>query len=215
MLDTLTGSTDIPSARTNRNVAYIIRNHGSPMVYVGSTGYPGSRVSQHRGNLKRGEHDNKNLQQVYNVSPDINFVFYEVGSREDAYKLEKALIDYFKPQGILLNIDLDPVNHTKSVDQLVAFRKGTVNYIEQCSKKIMVEGIQYKSLRDAGRQLEIARREIVRRINSDKPRFSEWYFLEDGPKTIFGSDRPGNAVLVTVGGGEYTCCKLSTRPGWL
>jgi len=213
MIDTLDGSNDIPTVRTNRNVAYVIRNSSSPMVYVGSTGYPGARVSHHRGNLKRGNHDNKKLQEIYNLYPHIDFIFYEVATREAAYELEKALIEYYNKSDLALNVDLDPVDNVKTSEQLQEFRKVVDAYTEKRSKKVMADGIEYKSLREAARQLLISHPEISRRIKSNKPQFSGWYYVEDGPKTNLGSSRPTNAVLINVNGEEYTLTEYSQKTG--
>lgn len=212
MLDSLIGKNVIPSVRTVQNVAYLIRNRASSKVYVGSTCHPGARISAHRSNLKRGVHENKNLQALYNESPNIDFVLYEVETREKAYELEKALIEHFQEKGELLNIALDPVGDKLTPELYDAFRKGNAVHSAEVSISVTIDGIEYPSLREAARQCKISHTSIKNRIASSKKKYAGWYYTGK-PKAVATHNGASNAVIVRVGGKEYTLSEYSRHTG--
>ena len=212
MIDSLIGKDVIPSVRTVQNVAYLIRNRASSKVYVGSTCHPGGRVSAHRSNLHRGVHENKNLQALYNESPNIDFVFYEVTSRESAYELEKALIDHFHEKGELLNIALDPVDHKLTPEMYAALRVGRVKNTAVVSVPVTVDGVEYTSVRDAARQYTVSHSSVLNRIASAKKKYAGWFFTGK-PKASVSNNGAKNAIIVRVGGHEYTLSEYSRHTG--
>lgn len=213
MLDSLIPHTDIPTTRTIKYVAYLIRVRGSKMVYVGSTSEPGKRVSAHRGHLRRGAHDNRALQALYNQNEHVDFVFYEVADRAAAYELEKALIWHFKEKGELLNVMLDPVNNTKTPEQLLEFRKAATAKAMERAKRISVHGVIYESVRHAARALKLSKSSVANRASSKMAKYKAWYFVDDVPKVSNADSYKSNAVLVTVDGITYTLREYSVKTG--
>jgi predicted GIY-YIG superfamily endonuclease len=194
------------------NVAYLIRNKASSKVYVGSTSHPGGRISAHRSNLKRGVHENKNLQALYNESPHIDFVMYEVEDRETAYVLEKALIEHFNEKDELLNIALDPVDNKLTPELYEAFRKGNEIRTTEISIGVTIDNVEYPSLRDAARQFNISHTSIHKRVESAKKKYAGWYYTGK-PKMSAGHNGGSNAVIVKVDGKEYTLSEYSRLTG--
>jgi len=107
MLDTLKNRVDNIPSNEHVNAVYLLYQEGTRRVYVGSSGRPGLRSTRHFTLLKKGVHYNPEFQRVYNENPNFYRVFYTVGSREEAYDLEQALVDYYAPTGSLINIGLN------------------------------------------------------------------------------------------------------------
>lgn len=204
MLEKLNPNKEIPSVRTVKYVAYLIRNRYSPKVYVGSTSNPGRRTSSHRSNLKRGVHENINLQNLYNESQHVDFVFYEVSNREKAYELEKALIDHFNKLGLLLNIQLDPVNNTLTKEQLEKFRARSEEYSRKQSKPVSIDGIVYESIREASRKLNLAKSSVASRIHSKKLKYANWHYVGKPKKDYNTNNYSTNTETIKIGDKEYS-----------
>lgn len=107
MLDTLSNKLDYISTYTKVNGVYLIYQEDTRMVYVGSSGMPGLRTSRHLTLLRGGRHENPVFQKLFNTNPNFYFVYYTVDTREDAYKLEQSLVDYYAGTGKLINIGMD------------------------------------------------------------------------------------------------------------
>lgn len=97
------------------NAAYLIYQEGSRRVYVGSSGQPGLRTSNHMWLLKRNEHSNSTFQELYNENPNFYVVYYTVNTRDEAFELEQALIDYYSPSGLLINHALNALIPNKGI----------------------------------------------------------------------------------------------------
>lgn len=107
MLETLQNKVEHIASAARINAVYLMYQEGTRMVYIGSSGMPGLRTSRHMTLLKGNRHDNPVFQALYNENPNFYCVYYTVGSREEAYTLEQALVDYYHPTGKLINIGLD------------------------------------------------------------------------------------------------------------
>lgn len=107
MLETLKNKVDYITTTTRINGVYLIYHDKSRKVYVGSSGMPGLRTCRHMILLKGNRHDNPVFQKLYDEDSNFHFVYYTVDSRDAAYKLEQALVDYYFPTGNLINIGLD------------------------------------------------------------------------------------------------------------
>lgn len=86
---------------------YMIHHLETDKVYVGSTKDLYSRESKHRGMLKNNKHSNKNLQEEYNKSNNINFLCLDINNREDAFEYEQQILDEFLDSGLLFNVSKD------------------------------------------------------------------------------------------------------------
>jgi len=103
MLDNLVPS-DMSFLTTDKVcAAYILTHCKTGRKYIGSSGQVGTRLSGHKSDLKKNKHHVGAFQEDYNDDPFYDIVVYTVGNREDAYKLEQALIDKYYPTGILYN----------------------------------------------------------------------------------------------------------------
>lgn len=89
------------------NGVYLLYQEGSRRVYVGSSGQPGLRSTRHFTLLKSGTHYNPVFQKLYDENPNFYKVFYIVNTRQEAYDLEQAIVDYYQPTGLLINTGLD------------------------------------------------------------------------------------------------------------
>lgn len=115
MLETLSNKTDHIDRKTLINSAYLLYQEGSRRVYVGSSKQPGLRTSNHLWLLSRNEHSNPTFQKLYNENPNFYKVYYTVGTRQEAYELEQALINYYEPTGLLINHALDAITPNKGI----------------------------------------------------------------------------------------------------
>lgn len=86
---------------------YLIVCRKTNQVYVGSTKNIFKRMSLHRTALRKGEHENKNLQELYNTYEEDNFYFkykFVNLSKYDCLVFEEKFINMFNT----LNIAKEP-----------------------------------------------------------------------------------------------------------
>lgn len=78
-------------------------------VYIGSTGNLHNRMMVHFGHLRRNTHCNRNLQDVFILSPEFKLIFHPdpTGTKKDLIMKEQGLIDKYFLQGNILNIAKD------------------------------------------------------------------------------------------------------------
>lgn len=87
--------------------AYVLKHPSTGKMYIGSSINMYGRYFNHQGALRANRHKNPNLQAAFNACDKLDFVFYKTDDREEAFKLEQALIDYYMPQGVLFNVGED------------------------------------------------------------------------------------------------------------
>lgn len=208
MLDTLTPLDTHPKHGEVVYVAYLIHHVESGKVYVGSSGTPQRRISRHYSNLKLNKHPNPVFQAYYDVDPKLRHVLYQVGSREEAFALEQALLDYFAADGRLINHDLDAISQFKSPRQVEA----RLRRYEIDSKPVMADGVRYESQNDCARKIGISIPTIHWRIQSHKAKYTGWYF-EGQEKVSTGHNYSKDAVLIEYEGKQISIRELSALSG--
>lgn len=227
MLETLENRVDYITVTTKINGVYLIYQENSRRVYIGSSGMPGLRAGRHIVLLRGKRHYNSTFQKLYDDNPNFYMVYYTVDTREEAYKLEQALIDYYSPSGNLINHALDvkapnrgriaspetrekqrqaklgvprseeakrrvsegQIGRVQSAETrrlLSVVKKGKPqpdHIAELCrernrlrSKPISVDGTIYESVREATRQLNVARDTIKFRVKSSSPKWKDWFY---------------------------------------
>ncbi len=86
------------------NCAYLLTHVPSGKFYVGSTGNIKRRMKEHFGDLKKGNHHCKELQELYNAAPVVKVtMLYIADTRDDAFDLEQQLLDIHAAGSLLLN----------------------------------------------------------------------------------------------------------------
>jgi group I intron endonuclease len=89
------------------NGMYLIIDAATNKFYVGSCGNTEVRFDRHIRELKANEHHCLPLQQLWNSgTARLTFSFFPTETREDAYVLEKQLLDAFATSDQMLNIQL-------------------------------------------------------------------------------------------------------------
>ena len=110
---------------------YVLTHSGTGKIYVGSSGQLTVRLDRHFRELKLGTHHNKPLQDVWNRHPWLLITLFPTETREEAYALEKELIDKNRPSGLLLNVGSDVrggdnLTHNPDRDEIVKKRVAAI-----------------------------------------------------------------------------------------
>jgi len=87
-------------------VLYRIEIKGTEYFYVGSSGRFKQRKKSHLSMLKNGKHSNKRLQEFWNSGAEIEFCICNVGTREEMYIAEQAMIDAHRDSVEMLNVGI-------------------------------------------------------------------------------------------------------------
>lgn len=106
MLKKLKPYIDTITSKEKIFAAYLLVHTNTRKVYVGSTNQPGLRFKTHFNKLKKQKHINYKLQKAYDEDPTFHTIVYKVATRAKAFDLEQALINYYLPKDLLLNISL-------------------------------------------------------------------------------------------------------------
>ena len=91
---------------------YLIKHVPSDNVYVGSSLNLAGRITGNINNLKNGKHKNKNLQKLFDESPNVEISYSVTDTEEEARLLEQETVNKLLDTGKLCNIAIDDV--TKS-----------------------------------------------------------------------------------------------------
>lgn len=203
-----------------RPAAYVLYHRTTDKYYIGSSETPGLRISRHLTLLKGGRHDNRFMQEAYNLDPEFVPNIYPTQDRNAAYDLEQKLIDHYTKIGRCFNIGIVDVrapnkgraipDHVKEklriaklgkpkskeaiqkfikamtgrkrseedrlkiskakkgVPQPESVRKLLLERIEAQKIKVLIDGLEYESINQAARLLNLNKRTIARRIDSSK-----------------------------------------------
>lgn len=88
------------------NIVYTITDKLTGKFYIGSTGNYTARKKRHLRELANGKHHCKPLLDIYTNPDNLDFYYYAVESREEAYTLEDKMLLENKDNPLLLNIGL-------------------------------------------------------------------------------------------------------------
>lgn len=182
------------------SACYAILHIPTDSIYVGSTCDLPRRYNENIGDLRRNEHKNRPLQELYNKIPDVVVLFEPCSTVEEAQFLEQLLVDKLKHTDNLCNVAVDNVLLTRkgaslSIGHIQKLREynlgkvhtddsrqnmssaqksfyGTPEGIErkkqigeQRSKRITFEGVEYSSIREASKQLNINYSTLAKKVS--------------------------------------------------
>lgn len=87
---------------------YTIKNIKTNELYIGASTDVKNRLSHHKGKLKRGKGENKNLQKSFNEYGIENFEFFLVleCDKDELYIKEREVEEYFTSIGVNLFNDI-------------------------------------------------------------------------------------------------------------
>lgn len=177
---------------------YVIENKITGNIYIGSTRNISGRVNHHKFYLSVGMHSNSNLQKEYdNCLFKSNIIIHVLflASIEEARDMEQALLDEEFNSGNVMNISNNAryqsgYDRTKIIAKLVEFNRlpqvkealsirtkelwaseeGRKMFIKAIGQNVVVDGIEYGSVREASRQtgtsIESIRRRLVNNVCS-------------------------------------------------
>lgn len=98
---------------SNKPGCYCVQHNNTGNVYVGSTKNLAKRISQTTSSLRKNTHKNKNLQQLYNKDPEINFFIKLTETVEKAQEEEQQAVDKLKDSDNLCNVAVKDVVLTR------------------------------------------------------------------------------------------------------
>ena len=83
--------------------AYVLRHLPTGRMYIGSTPDLCGRKTYHFRKLSEGSHPNRDLQEAYNVSPHVDFLWSVSDSRVAAFNVAQRLRASHQLDGALFN----------------------------------------------------------------------------------------------------------------
>lgn len=174
--------------------AYILTHVQSGCIYIGSTGDLFLRSWRHRNELKRGVHRCKRLQALYSGDQNIAFTEVPTSTKEEAIDEEQRLIDLNKGSTLLLNVVTLNVRNTmasifanghrhsdETRKRMSEAKKGTklpastrlkMGQASGKTKAVIIDGIEYFSIRAASEALGVTFDQVRNRTKS--PNYPTW-----------------------------------------
>lgn len=102
------------------------------LVYGGRSGCFYNRIKDHESKLRRGIHENSNIQAAYDRDKDVRISYVKVGCGFWPAKLEQELIDTLMEFDISLNIATDAIFSAKGLklsdEHKRAISEGSIKY---------------------------------------------------------------------------------------
>ena len=171
---------------------YAIENSKTGCFYVGSTKNVNRRLKDHLSQLERSVNGNRNLQKNYNENDKDNFIVHISleTSLENAQEREQCILNEGINSGILFNIASNAVNAfaANSIpvelrNQFSKSKEGRIlasnlskerwknsllrsKMISSMGENIVVDGVEYNSVREASRETGVAVQTIRSRLHN-------------------------------------------------
>ena len=166
---------------------YAIENNKTGCFYVGSTNNVNLRLKDHLSQLERSVHGNRNLQKNYDENDKDNFIVHISleTSVENAQEREQCILNEGINSGILFNIASNAVNPlaANSIPQFSKSKEGRIlasnlskerwknsllrsKMISSMGENIVVDGVEYNSVREASRETGVAVQTIRSRLHN-------------------------------------------------
>ena len=166
---------------------YAIENNKTGCFYVGSTNNVNLRLKNHLSELERSVHRNRNLQKNYDENDKDNFIVHISleTSVENAQEREQCILNEGINSGILFNIASNAVNPlaANSIPQFSKSKEGRIlasklskerwknsllrsKMISSMGENIVVDGVEYNSVREASRETGVAVQTIRSRLHN-------------------------------------------------
>lgn len=171
---------------------YLIKHSASGKTYVGSTANVRERMTNHRNELKRGVHGNRELQQAFQSNADLLVEVIPTRTKEEAVVKEQELLDRHGKSGRLFNVALDARVTFKSAEWTEEHRqnhrdalakrdpKWVDEHQQRMEKKygrpILADGVEYPSIHSAARANGISNTRVHQKLND--PKKPDWKYLE-------------------------------------
>ena len=166
---------------------YAIENNKTGCFYVGSTNNVNLRLKNHLSQLERSVHRNRNLQKNYDENDKDKFIVHISleTSVENAQEREQCILNEGINSGILFNIASNAVNAlaANSIPQFSKSKEGRIlasklskerwknsllrsKMISSMGENIVVDGVEYNSVREASRETGVAVQTIRSRLHN-------------------------------------------------
>lgn len=186
---------------------YRITHPRTGVFYVGSTSDFSKRKHDHLKRLKKGEHYSHKLQAAFQEDQKLEFDFHPAPTREEAYDWEQQQLTEKRGDPLMANTHLDArgaAGTTRSEKakaktsaslrgrtfsdghrgRISAASKGVPKseaHRESLSKAhgipVVIDGVRYRSKKEAAAALGVGEPTVARRIRSDDPAFNGWQAL--------------------------------------
>ncbi len=166
---------------------YAIENNKTGCFYVGSTNNVNLRLKNHLSQLERSVNGNRKLQKNYDENDEDNFIVHISleTSVENAQEREQCILNEGINSGILFNIASNAVNPlaANSIPQFSKSKEGRIlasnlskerwknsllrsKMISSMGENIVVDGVEYNSVREASRETGVAVQTIRSRLHN-------------------------------------------------
>ena len=170
---------------------YKISNNLCPegKYYIGYSCNIRSRWDNHKWDLKNEKHINMYLQRAYNKYGAECFTYeilHECETKEEAQEYETSYLQDLTIRDKLYNLLYDSIggdtithhpNREEIIEKIKAKRKLQTSYRKDAP--IVVDGINYSGITEAGKILNIRPTTINNRIYSSSPKFINYHFLDE------------------------------------
>jgi group I intron endonuclease len=167
--------------------------------YIGYSCNIRRRWNNHKCDLKNGKHINIYLQNVYNKYGADCFkyeILHDCETKEEAQEYETSYLQDLTIRDKLYNllydsIGGDTITHHPNREQIIEKVKKTQKLKRQldpkfCIRKdapIVIDGVNYSGITEAGKILNIPSRTINGRIYSSSSKFINYHFLDEKKQT--------------------------------
>lgn len=172
---------------------YKISNNLCPegKYYIGYSSHIRSRWNNHKWDLKNGKHINMYLQRAYNKYGAECFTYeilHECETKEEAQEYETSYLQDLTIRDKLYNllydsIGGDTITHHPNREEILRKNKILRQLHPQTSFRkdapIVIDGVNYTGITEAGKILNIPSRTINDRIYSSSPKFINYHFLDE------------------------------------
>lgn len=159
---------------------YVMTHVPTGHFYVGSSRSLGHRLNSHKSQLTKGIHSSHKLQEVFTTWDDIHVEFRETSTKEEALELEQNVLK------LVTGIELCCNAYTTVTDSSPGFKKKKKNYRNRNPiamqyanrrKKVMVDGIEYHSVKAAAEAHGIPPSTAADYVRAGTGRGMTWEFL--------------------------------------
>jgi group I intron endonuclease len=157
--------------------------------YIGYSCNIRRRWNNHKRDLKNGKHTNIYLQNVYNKygADCLKYeILHDCETKEEAQEYETSYLQDLTIRDKLYNLLYDSIggdtmthhpNREQIIEKIKAKRKLQTNYRKDAP--IVIDGVNYSGITEAGKILNIPSRTINDRIYSSSPKFINYHFLDE------------------------------------
>ena len=174
---------------------YKISNNLCPegKYYIGYSSHIRRRWNNHKWDLKNEKHINMYLQRAYNKYGAECFTYeilHECETKEEAQEYETSYLQDLTIRDKLYNLLYDSIggdtithhpNREEIIEKIKAKRKLQTSFRKDAP--IVIDGVNYTGITEAGKILNLPIRTINGRIYSSSPKFINYHFLDEKKQT--------------------------------